>query len=131
MQESFVTVYLRQFLSILAVQINRLDCGVEQQETYFANLTPMPHKHGSRNGITHLRYFVAVAEAESLTVPAARKLSGSVGRRRRIRYWKQGSCSSRFIGPYLTHERLARPISKAKALGWGIGSIFCSRGQVR
>jgi hypothetical protein len=35
------------------------------------------------------------------------------------------------VGPYLTHERSTRPISKAKASGWETGSTFCSRGPDR
>src|SRR5882762_7200443 len=37
----------------------------------------MPHKHGSGMELRHLRYFVAVAEAGSLTVAAERKLHTS------------------------------------------------------
>src|ERR1700692_3125272 len=37
----------------------------------------MPHRHGRRMELRHLRYFVAVADAGSLTVAAARKLHTS------------------------------------------------------
>jgi LysR family hca operon transcriptional activator len=37
----------------------------------------MLHKHGSADGLRHIRYFVAVAEAGSLTVAAERKLHTS------------------------------------------------------
>ena len=40
-------------------------------------------------------------------------------------------CILSLIGPYLTHERPTRPVSKAKALGWGTGPTFCSRGPDR
>src|SRR5947207_3226573 len=44
---------------------------------YFVKLASMPHKHGSGMELRHLRYFVAVAEAGSLTVAAERQLHTS------------------------------------------------------
>src|SRR5438552_2366546 len=44
---------------------------------YFVKLALMPHKHGSGMELRHLRYFVAVAEAGSLTVAAERQLHTS------------------------------------------------------
>src|SRR3989442_8931783 len=44
---------------------------------YFVKLASMPHKHGSGMELRHLRYFVAVAEAGSLTGAAGRKLHTS------------------------------------------------------
>src|SRR5207253_3331194 len=44
---------------------------------YFVKLPSMPHKHGKGMELRHLRYFVAVAEAGSLTVAAEQKLHTS------------------------------------------------------
>src|ERR1700723_499936 len=40
-------------------------------------------------------------------------------------------CITSFIRSSSRHERLTRPIWKAKASGWATGSTFCSRGPDR